>query len=290
MRYDGHVHTALWEGYNSAPEDNGRLLMERLAGSGLSGAAVISVNPMAYGSWSPEKRIEDVMKTCGVSDTLFPYYFVNPLESDAVSQVRLAAENGIAGFKMMCSEYRVDCTQSMDVVSEIAKAGKPVLFHSGICWDGMNSANNHKPANFEALIDIPGLKFCLAHVSWPWYDECIAVYGKFANAYAANHDSPEMFIDITPGTPRPYREEVLTRLIKWSEYELRYNLIFGTDCCAFDYNSPWSDEWQKRDDAIYEKLVEDPEDFKAHVYGMNLLRFIGKSEEKVERKSPLVAK
>ena len=34
----------------------------------------------------------------------------------------------------------------------------------------------------EAGFDIPGLRFCCAHISWPWCEECVAVYGKFLNA------------------------------------------------------------------------------------------------------------
>ena len=52
----------------------------------------------------------------------------------------------------------------------------------------------------------------MGHCSWPWYDECIAVYGKFLNGVANDQDAPEMFFDLTPGTPRIYREDLLTKL------------------------------------------------------------------------------
>lgn len=76
------------------------------------------------------------------------------------------------------------------------------------------SSQYNRPSEFEPLLEINGLKFSLAHISWPWCDELIAVYGKFLNAYAGNPDhSVEMFIDITPGTPPIYRQEVLTKLL-----------------------------------------------------------------------------
>ena len=58
----------------------------------------------------------------------------------------------------------------MKVYNEIAKHEKPVLFHSGILWDGLNSSSTTSP-RFEALLEVNGLKFALAHVSWPWHDE-----------------------------------------------------------------------------------------------------------------------
>ena len=77
-----------------------------------------------------------------------------------------------------------------------------------------------------------GLRFALAHVSWPWVDECLAVYGKFLNALTRRRElSVEMFIDTTPGTPRIYRQEVLTKLMTIG-YDVEHNILFGTDCVA----------------------------------------------------------
>jgi predicted TIM-barrel fold metal-dependent hydrolase len=129
--------------------------------------------------------------------------------------------------------------------------------------------------NYDALIEIPNLRFCLAHVSWPWYDECIAEYGKFAYNKRVKSNAPEMFIDVTPGTPPVYREEVFRHLLL--SYNMRNNLMFGTDCNTDGYSIAQSTKWQNIDDPLYERFVEgDVEDFKEHIYGKNFLRFIGK--------------
>lgn len=97
-----------------------------------------------------------------------------------------------------------------------------------------------------------------------------------------------MFIDVTPGTPRVYREEVFRHLL-CSDYELRYNLMFGTDSSTDGYNVAWSKEWQERDNALYRQLVsENVEDFMDHVYGKNFLRFLGLSNESPTKKIPMV--
>ena len=290
MRLDGHIHTGLRGNYCGTDESVKKKLLENMRAAGFDGGVILSADPIKCAAMDPEKRMEDTLAVCRGEQNLFPYYWVNPLESDAVAQVQAASDAGFDGFKMICSRYDPGCRESMDVLEKIASLNKPVLFHSGICWDGFNSANHNRPGNFEALIEIPRLRFALAHVSWPWCDECIAVYGKFLNAHFARTDlSGEMFIDLTPGTPRGFREEVFRHMVA-SEYEYRYNLIFGTDSLTTAYNVSWAKEWQERDDALYEKYVrEDVEDFKDHVYRLNLLRFLGKSDENPMVKIPMVA-
>lgn len=290
MKIDCHVHTSIESVYGSGKEFDREKYLSDLRSAGLDGSAVFSPSPMKYPHLSVEERMNMALDICSGSNTLFPFFWIDPTDEDALCQVDLAVKRGFVAFKMIPSTYSVASQKALDVIERIARAGKPILFHTGICWDGLSSANNHRPANYEALIEIPAVRFCLAHVSWPWYDECIAVYGKFNNAYHTRPaTSAEMFIDVTPGTPRVFREEVFRHLLL-SDYELRYNLMFGTDCTAGKYNVAWAKEWQDRDNELYEKYVhEDVEDFKAHVYGKNFLRFIGKSDEVPERKIPLVA-
>lgn len=291
MRLDSHIHICLSSGaeYKGFSKQDQSAFLAKLKQGGIDGGIVLSVDPLSFKNWSPEKRINDILTACDGVDTLFPFYWINPLESDALAQIDFAVAAGIKGFKIICSNFLPSDTACMDVLSKIAQVGKPVLFHSGILWDGMPSANNNRPGNFEALLDIPKLKFALAHVSWPWCDECIAVYGKFNNAYHYNSNvSCEMFVDVTPGTPRKWREEVFRHLF-YSEYEFRYNLMFGTDSEATNYNTSWATEWQLRDDELYRKFVEaNIDDWLDHVYNKNLLRFIGLSDEVPVKKIPLV--
>lgn len=291
MRLDSHVHTGLdLSEYSGNKENDQVILLGRMKEAGIDGGVVLSVDPLRYAQWSTEQKLQDVLALCQGADTLFPFYWINPLEADAVAQVDRAVDAGIMGFKMICSEYMPGDQRVMDVLERIARKDKPVLFHSGILWDGMPSANNNRPGNFEALLEIPRLRFCLAHMSWPWYDECFAVYGKFNNAYYRNPGmSCEMFVDVTPGTPRLWREEVFRHLF-YSEYEFRYNLMFGTDCYSNKYSVSWAKEWQERDDALWKKFVEtDVEDWKEHIYHKNLMRFLGLSDEKPAKKIPMVA-
>ena len=132
-------------------------------------------------------------------------------------------------------------------------------------------------------MDIKGLRFSLGHCSWPWIDECIALYGKFLNAYA-NGMGAEMFFDTTPGTPAIYRRELLTKLYTVG-YDVEDNVMFGTDCTAGVYSDTWTDKWLKTDGAILRELGADETLFQK-LYHDNLLRFLGLKQRDFVHTSP----
>ena len=282
MIIDGHVHMG-------SGEKDPALFMQRLAEADMDGAAVISLPPPAAFpgitelSSAPE-RLDDLLSFTEHHDTLYPLFWVDPMESDAVEQVAEAAAQGVAGFKVICNNYDVADPCAMKVFRIIAEQDKPILFHSGILWDGMASSRFNRPLQFEALLEIDGLRFTLAHISWPWCDELIAVYGKFLNAYDRRPDlGVEMFVDLTPGTPAIYRRDALTKLFTVG-YDVENNVIFGSDSEASDYNVGWSREWIDRDDKIYEQIGVGKE-IHQKIYRDNLLRFLGVSKQTVVHKT-----
>ena len=192
-------------------------------------------------------------------------------------QIDAACEKGVYGFKIICDDYCVGEKKSMKTIEYIAKNKKPILFHSGILWDGENSSQYNRPALWECLLDIKGIKFSLAHAAWPWYDECLAIYGKFLNAYNGV-SSPEMFIDITPGTPKIYRKDLLDKILTIG-YDIEDNIVFGSDCNANDYNVGWTDDWIKTDNKIY-KDMDAGKNIMNKIYKDNLKRFLGVSKSK----------
>jgi len=131
---------------------------------------------------------------------------------------------------------------------------------------------------------VEGLRFSMGHCSWPWVDECIALYGKFLNSLTA-HNTAEMFFDITPGTPEIYREELLTKLYTIG-YDVGDNVLFGTDSSAECYKQEWAGKWLSIDGKILDKLGVSREN-REKLYEKNLLRFLGKTQVSVEHKSPV---
>jgi len=281
MMLDGHIH--ITDGDVDSPD-----FIRRLESSGFSGGLIISRPPASFpelGEYQPfSERLSSLIELTGVSEDLFPVFWIDPLEDDAMQQIEIAVETGVMGFKVICNNYYPSNKRAMDVFRAIAEKQKPVLFHSGILWDGRPTSKYNRPVGFEALLEINGLRFSLAHVSWPWYDELIAVYGKFQNAFTRNPTlSCEMFIDLTPGTPSIYRRDVLTRLLTVG-YDIENNLVFGTDCFANDYNIQWAGQWIERDNKIYNELGIAREVTDA-IYGKNLMRFLGLASGAIEKKA-----
>jgi predicted TIM-barrel fold metal-dependent hydrolase len=217
--------------------------------------------------------LSGVLDWCRGDANLYPFFWIDPLEPKAMHQVTAAVRSGIRGFKVISDRFDPGDPRAMKIYRAIAATGRPILFHSGILWDGKPSSTHTRPLNFEALMDVDGLRFALAHIGWPWCEELIAVYGKLLNAYSLRRDqAAEMFIDLTPGTPPIRREEALTLLFKIG-YDVASNVFFGADCRAGDYQGQWVQDWIRRDNRIYRKLGLQAKILQS-IYSDNLLRFI----------------
>ena len=253
-------------------------LRKRLQEAKINGGSIFSEPPPSFQvlgkPLSPEDRLDALFECTNNDPLLFPFYWIDPLEKGAMKQVDLAMSRKVRGFKVICNHFYPCDKKAMPIFHRISEAKRPILFHSGILWDGMDSSRYNRPVGFESLIDVPGLRFALAHIGWPWCDELIAVFGKFLSAKRRKGDSAaEMFIDFTPGTPPIYREEALRKVFTVG-YPVANNVMFGSDCCANDYNCEHASKWIQRDTAIYRKL-KIPKATMNAVFGGNLKRFIG---------------
>ncbi len=281
--FDGHFHARMTE---ANPKD----LLQKMEKAGVYGGCVFSNKPYIPGQpyktvYSFQQRMDEVLSwTKDYPDRLFPVIWVHPDEENLIENLSLAKENGICAFKMCANDYYVYEEKAIKVLKEMARIDMPVFFHSGILWsDGTPESKYNKPLNWEALIEIEGLRFSMGHCSWPWVDECIAMYGEFLNGLISKNTA-EMYFDITPGTPKIYREELLTKLYTVG-YDVGNNIFFGTDANAFDYNSEWAADWLETDRKIMDKLGVSKEN-RQKLYHDNLLRFLGKTPVKIEHLSP----
>ncbi len=282
MKIDGHIHLTDGE------LDTGDF-ESKLKAAGFDGGLIISRSPASFPEIAPAmpflNRLEHLLDFADSLQNLYPFFWIDPLDDDVKEQIDTAVSRGVAGFKIICNNYYPSDERAMKIFKAIAQKQKPLLLHSGILWDGRASSKYNKPVEFECLLEIDQLKFSLAHISWPWCDELIAVYGKFLNAFSLRPDlSCEMFIDLTPGTPAIYRGEILAKLLTVG-YDVENNMIFGTDCFANDYNTKWAKEWVTRDDEIYDELGL-PEYMTDKIYGENLRRFLGLTRDKITKTPP----
>jgi len=280
--YDMHVHA-----HNTPANPAG--LLARLEEAGMYGACIFSHNPEGFLLEKPgisfEARMAELKAwTKGYEDRLFPVLWVHPDDDNVIENIRRAADEGVAAFKIICNNFYIYEEKPMAMLREMARLGKPVFFHSGILWDGQVSSAYNRPLNWEALLKIDGLRFSMGHCSWPWIDECIALYGKFLNAMIKGNTA-EMFFDTTPGTPEIYRRELFTKLYALG-YDVGNNVMFGTDTYAHDHNTAWSKKWLEIDRKIMDDLGVSRA-YREKLYGGNLLRFLGKTDAAAEKNIPI---
>ena len=268
MVIDTHLHL----GKLTSDLDNPQQSLEKMKKAGIDGCAAFSTRPSE--EINNTDRIKEVISFCKDIETFYPIYWIDPTADDAIAQVDYAVEAGIVGFKVICSDHYPGDPRAMKTYKKMAEVRKSLLFHTGILWDGKNSSKYNRPAEYEDLLDVSGLKFAMAHISWPWTDECIAVYGKFQNAYRIRGDeTSELYIDTTPGTPGIYREDALKKLYTVG-YDIKDNILFGTDRMANNFDTEDAKWMLEYDRGVHAQLLTPAEDQDKFFY-KNFYKFWG---------------
>ncbi len=159
-------------------------------------------------------------------DVLIPFGSVDPHRGKlAVRQARELIEQGVRGFKFHPNTQRFwpNDTEFFPLYRVIAEAGLIALFHSGTTGIGAGMPGGGgvrlKYSNPMAVDDVaaefPGLDIILAHPSFPWQEEALAV---------AVH-KPNVYIDLSGWSPK-YFPEILVQYINT---RLRGKMLFGSD-------------------------------------------------------------
>ena len=274
MLYDSHIHIV---GENPSKE----AFVNHLSDAGVGGGILFSYPPDSFsGAFRPfwgQDRLTDLMEwvnsepVVASGKKIYPFYWIDPLEEDAADQVDRAVEAGVAGFKSICSYFYPADDRAMKIWERIAKHGKPLKFHSGILYSGGASSQYNRPILFEPLFAIAHLRFTISHVSWPWCDECLAVYGKWRSNQTCGLTTAELYIDTTPGTPAIYREEVLYKIYNIG-YDIENNVTFGTDLRS-EYNTEAAERMVRQDREIFAKLGISQEKQEKY-FAENMVRFV----------------
>ncbi len=214
-------------------------------------------------------------ETAKAPDRLLGFAWINPLLSGAREIAEHAfCDLGFVGFKLIPHHWHAYDEELAGFWQLLSTLRAPCIIHTGILWGYGDSSRFCRPVDFEVLIGYPGVRFALAHIGWPWTDECIALAGRFAaddvvaDVMSSQEHAPrpatpsasQMYIDITMGAPRPYRREALSRALAVAGDG---RLLYGSDCSR----------------------PEDPEALKAHLrvdYGI-LSGELGLSDESIHR-------
>jgi uncharacterized protein len=182
------------------------------------------------------------------NDVLIPFASIDPARGKmGVREARRLIEDyGVRGFKFhpsMQAFYPND-TKCYPLYEEIAAAGLPALFHTGQTGvgaglpGGMGVKLKYSNPLFldDVAADIPALTIVMAHPSFPWQDEALAI---------ATH-KPNTWIDLSGWSPKYFP----ANLVQYANSLLKDRVLFGSD-----YPAITPDRWM----ADFEKLTMKPE-------------------------------
>jgi predicted TIM-barrel fold metal-dependent hydrolase len=160
-------------------------------------------------------------------ERIFGLLWVEPRTPGIVDEVEYGiVDRGLRGVKMIPDHWSPTDELLLPIYAKMQKLRKPIQFHSGILYGFGDSSRFCRPVLYEALVNFPGLRFSLAHISWPWVDECIAVFGRFRAAAGYRTDGCQMWVDTCRGTPDAWREEALRKAVPFCGTG---RLMFGVD-------------------------------------------------------------
>ena len=177
------------------------------------------------------------------SDIMIPFASIDPWKGKqgAREARRLVRDFGVQGFKFHPSTqaFYPNDRMAYPLYEAIAESGKPALFHTGQTGVGSGMRGGYgirlKYSNpmylDDVAVDFPDMPIILAHPSFPWQEEALAV---------AQH-KPNVYIDLSGWSPK-YFPPIL---VQYANSLLKDKVLFGSD-----YPVITPDRWLKDFDTL----------------------------------------
>jgi predicted TIM-barrel fold metal-dependent hydrolase len=226
-------------------------------------AVVFSVDAESF-TGQPRIPNEEIAEVAHAnSDVLIPFASIDPHKGRrGVDEARrLIADYDVRGFKFHpnVQGFFPNDRMAYPLYEVIEEAGLPALFHtgqsgvgSGLPGGGGVRLKYSNPMHVDDVaVDFPELKIVLAHPSFPWQDEALAV---------AVH-KPQVYIDLSGWSPKYFPPQ----LVHHANTLLRERVLFGTD---YPFITP--DRWL----ADFEQLEIKPE-VRPLILKQNAMRLLG---------------
>lgn len=160
-------------------------------------------------------------------DVIIPFASIDPARgTEGVAQARrLIDEFGVRGFKFHPSvqAFQPNDRVAYPLYEVIEAAGLPALFHTGQAGSGSGQrggggirlAYSNPMFLDDVAVDFPDMPIILAHPSFPWQEEALAV---------ALH-KPQVYIDLSGWSPKYFPP----LLVQYANTLLKEKMLFGTD-------------------------------------------------------------
>lgn len=157
---------------------------------------------------------------------------VDPREDGADDRLAHAFDElGLMGLKLNLSHLKMyPDDRRLDKLFAMCQARNlPVMLHSGFSWEPDAPSKYGRPILYEDVaIEYPDLRFCLAHLGWPWVDEAMMLLLKYPNVYT---DTSTVFMD----SPTNYYEQIFMKNMApgWLQNNLMDKVMYGSNLPRF---------------------------------------------------------
>jgi predicted TIM-barrel fold metal-dependent hydrolase len=161
------------------------------------------------------------------ADVLIPFGSVDPGRGKAGAKMaeRLITEHGVRGFKFHPSDqgFFPNDPMAYPLYEVIQGHGLPALFHSGTTGVGSGQRAGggirlkySNPIHLDDVaVDFPDMPIVIAHPSFPWQDEALAVAGH----------KPQVYIDLSGWSPKYFPPQLVAQINSL----LKKKVLFGSD-------------------------------------------------------------
>lgn len=158
---------------------------------------------------------------------------VAPFASNAVEEAERAfGDLGLSGLYLSPSRGHYSPTDPrMDAIYETcARAGRPIVFASGLSWEPDTLAKYSRPIEFEEVaVRHPELRFCLTQFGWPWVTEAVMLALKYPNVHL---DTGMLY----SGSAREWYKRIFTEDVdaKWIDRSIRHQVMYASGSPRFE--------------------------------------------------------
>ena len=254
--------------------DDPQVVLRGMDAAGVDKLVLFSAAPLRDGREPIAMRdsAADVARVAAAApDRIIPFLWVEPLLPGAVDDLDYAVNDlGIKGVKMIPNHWYPTDEAVFPVYEKIQELGIPLLCHSGILWGNRDCSRFCQPVLYEALLNFPGVRFALAHIGWPWVDECLAVAGRFRHEAQRLGTESQMWVDTCPGTPPIWREQALQKAFAYLGDE---RLLWGSDSTANHVEG--AGRTLAEDRRILRSILGATAEAERRWLGENAMRFLG---------------
>jgi predicted TIM-barrel fold metal-dependent hydrolase len=223
-----------------------------------------TVDDLAFSGEEPVVSNEEVAELAAQhADVVIPFASVDPHRGRAGVRLarRLIEEYGVRGFKFHPSQqaFLPNDRSAYPLYEVIAEHRLPALFHTGQTGVGAGQPSGggirleySDPMRLDDVaVDFPDMPIILAHPSFPWQEQALAV---------ATH-KPQVYIDLSGWSPKYFPP----LLVQYANTLLRHKVLFGSD-----YPVLTPDRWL----ADFERLPIKPE-VRPLILKENAVRLLG---------------